>query len=48
MKITSIKEAREMLWPEFDHATDESIGLIIHTFNLIAKLLIDKIEEENR
>ena len=47
MKIPNIEEARAMLWEEFEHAPDQSIELIVQTFNIIAKLLIDKIENES-
>lgn len=37
-----------MLWTEFDHVPDETIELMIHSYNQIARLLVKKfIQERN-
>ena len=48
MKIPNIEEAREMLWEEFNHVPDQTIELMIHSYNQIARLLVKKfIHERN-
>lgn len=47
MKIPNIEEAREMLGEEFDHVPDKTIELMIHSFNLIARILIKNLKKES-
>ena len=42
----SVEEAREMLWEEFIHVPDKSIEQMVIYFDIIAKLLIEKIDKE--
>ena len=45
MNKNEIEEARATLWKEFDTISDERIAFLMHTFKLIARMLIEKIEK---
>ena len=45
MNKNEINEARATLWKEFDAISDERIAFLIHSFKLIARMLIEKIEK---
>lgn len=42
-----VKEAREILWREFDTVPDENIEMMIFSFKLIARMIIDDFEKES-
>ena len=46
MKIPNIEEARAILGEEFDQVPDKTIELMIHTFHLIAGILIKNRNKE--
>lgn len=47
MQNTEILEARALLGKEFDYIPDKSIELMVRCFDLIAKLLMEKIARES-
>ena len=41
-----IEEARIILWSEFDTVPDKSIEMMIFSFKLIARMIVEGIEKE--
>lgn len=42
-----IDEARITLWNEFDAVSDESIEMMLLSFKLIARMIIESLENES-
>lgn len=41
-----IKEARDILWNEFNSVSDETIEMMLFAFKLIARQIMEELEKE--